>query len=257
MAMFILAVAAAVVPAPIALAETERLTVLAVSADARSDTAKRLTIPLPQAVRFVFHCEMNMRRGDPTRCIEAGGDYPKNWDEYRLRANALSAKLREVDADPLLRVAHSRIMQIRVVDAARRATEETTIMTFAETIASGDALPEPAPAEMIEPKDFTLVQQAMAVKLADLYPSYAMRNEVRARTTLVCRINADLTLNCRNAVAEPTLYPDNPDYERVSGEFRLAAYQMMSIMKVSSKARDNGALIGKDFEYPVFWDIPR
>jgi hypothetical protein len=255
--MLAFAIVVGAVPPPLSLADTERLIVVPVSAEVRSDTVKHLATPLPEAVRFVFHCEMNMGRGEPTRRIEAGTRYPKNWEEYRVQAREFAAKLRGDDADPLLNAAHSRVTLIRVrkVDQSLRA--ETKIMTFAETIAPSDLLPDAMPAPTIEVSNLLFSQTPSAVDVADLYPAYAMRSEVGARTTVTCRIKDDLTLSCRNANAQPNLYPDNPDYERISSEFRLASYQLMSLMKALPRAKDGSDVVGKDFEYSVNWLIPR
>lgn len=255
--MLAFVIAAASVPLPLPLVDTERLIVVPVSAEVRSDTVKRLAAPPLEAARFTFHCEMNMRRGEPTRCIEAEGRYPKSWDEYRLQAQELSAKLTGTDANPLLSVAHSRVMQIRVVNDGPGSSGGTKIMTFSETVTPDDALFDPEPVETVEAKDIIFSQKPSAVDMANLYPAYALRLGVTARTTVTCRVNDDLTLSCRNADAKPNLNPDNPDYERMSNEFRLASYQLMSLMKASSQAGEGGSIVGKDFDYPMSWLIPR
>lgn len=243
--------ATASLPAPILV--NEQSISLPVSSAVRSETIKDLPAPLPGPLSLTFHCTMDMTDGRPLDCVE--GERPSSWKAFDSKVIQTALRENGPEADPVRKVAAARIGLTRVHLVPGNNTVRETVMTFVETVAPDDAIPDPVPVPTapLTWQDVTFetgIDQAM---LASLYPRTALRRGVHARAELTCRITVPRRLFCYRGVIKDADNEAVPLGDWISKQFKLASYQVASTMRLAPRTKGDIDVVGQDIVINVNW----
>lgn len=225
-----------------------------ISAALRAETLRDRTLPdVPR--RFRFQCLV-----EPTARTLAGcRDLPPDASAYTSLASFTGPV--KPPADPATdwrQVALDRIAGIRLRRSSplvRNINDVPLSVIIDETVAAEDVtLPEGDPtvpplaaADLVydEPPTLDLIQS--------FYPPAALRTGTRARIVSRCLVQADRSLACRDPHLDP---PDQYMTPAERRAFRQASVQLISAFRLSERARDESAVVGRTVDLGVSWLLP-
>ena len=243
-------------PTPTGVASTE--VALAPSAALKAATLAELGAHPREPIGFRFICAIRRDLGNPDRCIPADGAAPaSNWAEFDRQSLRFQSAMTEATANEVERAAYTRVRWMRL-QRDPKAADTRRLVILTTIVSPSDALPDLAPAPRIPRSDVRLVEVGDGGELgASLYPEQALRIGWGARVTMLCRIQQDLGILCRDG---SVVVPERDDVSiaqrlEMSREFIFASYQYSSLVRAEPLV-PGAEIVGRDVEYSISWAVP-
>lgn len=216
--------------------------------------------PTPAAEMHVkVACIVFYPLGAPGACIDAAripaGASTVDWAALRAQDEA------ELMAGPADVLARREVVVLRLSALRMKAQAATpprfAVRVFDEAVGPGDARPAATPAPLFNFGEVALEAPLQGELLEALYPVRALRDELRARVEVRCRIEPSRRLLCRDP-GKVTLLPYlvREDSDEIEAAFRLATYQLASTLQLKPEAKDGRPVAGSDLRLVINWEMP-
>lgn len=230
-----------------------------VSASVRAATWDAMANKPREAVRLRVACIVIADFGMPGFCVPASqiADTEKTVDWIKV-SDAAQAWARTANQTELsvIQTVVSRVQTARF-KPERVGDSMFTVRLFEDVVGPEDEKPAFATGQVLGLADVTLVRPLDPATIRWLYPAPALRAGVAARVTMTCNIQSDLKLLCRDA-GQIHLMPDMqaPSAEMLAPMFRMATYQLASILQLQPKARDGQDVAARQLQLTIDWRMP-
>lgn len=230
-----------------------------VSDSVRAATWDSMAVKPDKPVHFRVACIVIGSFGLPGACVPAS-----SVDENGKTINWAKARddydQWERTADPkdvaLLRVVTERLNAARA-PKSRIAKSLFAIQFFDEVVSPEDARAPYALGDALAFSDIKLTKPIDGALLSWLYPTAALRNGVSAQVLLVCDIQPNLKLLCRdqgriNLAGTGAI----PDSDRAIHDFRFATYQFASTLQLEPMSLKGDSVAGRQLKLYMSWKLP-
>lgn len=220
-----------------------------------------LVVKPTEPVKMQMACLMVAHSGVPVNCVPASqiptGQKTVDWAIVGNPNATPDPTVSEQERNKIA-VAASRLRSTRIASVDDQGM--FTIRLFEVTLSPTD---ERAPFTSAGENALNSESVEFAVPLdpkllSDLYPPAAMLWGAPVRVNMLCNIKQDLGLLCRDTgKLEYTRVYSNRDEARMIEDVRLATYQLASTMRLKPKDMNGQDVAGRDYEFSVFWQLPR
>lgn len=229
-----------------------------ISDSVRAATWDGLTIKPLQPIHVQVACIVIAEFGVPGSCVRASSIAPEskviNWVKARDDHDRWERTASQAEVE-LLRIATERLHTART-QGHKSPKLMFSVKFFDEIIAPRDARPPFTSKSTMTMNDIVLTKPIDGGVIRRLYPVVALRNNVAARVRMICDIENDLKLLCRDQGAVELAATGLVDNETMIHDFRLATYQFASTLQIAPKDKNGIDVTGRQLKFAISWQLP-